>query len=130
MVISKAAIQRDKETHGESGNLQHTESFGQTRTRILFQQQLERCNVIFFSCTQAEQTSFIQTNVLKRCRIEQLLTTCGKKSNRLLLVFIKHVFPVLPSQLTQGLEYYALKNDQVLGLLQVGLRLRDRHVTH
>ncbi len=33
---------------------------------------------------------------------------------------------VLPSQLTQGLEYYALKNDQVLGLLQVGLRLRGQ----
>lgn len=32
--------------------------------------------------------------------------------------------PVFPSQLTQGLKYYALKNDQVLGLLQVGLRLR------
>lgn len=32
--------------------------------------------------------------------------------------------PVLPSQLTQGLEYYALKNDQVLSLLQVSLRLR------
>lgn len=30
------------------------------------------------------------------------------------------------SQLTQGLEYYALKNDQVLGLLQVGLRLRGQ----
>lgn len=34
--------------------------------------------------------------------------------------------PVLLSQLTQGLEYYALKNDQVLGLLQVGLRLRGQ----
>lgn len=34
--------------------------------------------------------------------------------------------PVLPSQLTQGLEYYALKNDQVLGLLQVSLRLRGQ----
>lgn len=34
--------------------------------------------------------------------------------------------PVLPSKLTQGLENYALKNDQVLGLLQVGLRLRGQ----
>lgn len=34
--------------------------------------------------------------------------------------------PALPSQLTQGLEYNALKNDQVLGLLQVGLRLRGQ----
>lgn len=32
----------------------------------------------------------------------------------------------LPPQLTQGLENYALKNDQVLGLLQVGLRLRGQ----
>lgn len=36
----------------------------------------------------------------------------------------------LPPKLTQGLEDYALKNDQVLGLLQVGLRLRGQAVTH
>lgn len=29
-------------------------------------------------------------------------------------------------KLTQGLENYALKNDQVLGLLQVSLRLRGQ----
>lgn len=38
--------------------------------------------------------------------------------------------PALPPKLTQGLKDYALKNDQVLGLLQVGLRLRGQAVTH
>lgn len=38
--------------------------------------------------------------------------------------------PALPPKLTQGLKDYALKNDQVLGLLQVGLRLRGQAVTY
>lgn len=41
-------------------------------------------------------------------------------------VFLEGKDPTLSSQLTQGLEYNALKNDQVLGLLQVGLRLRGQ----
>lgn len=53
------------------------------------------------------------------------------------IVFTDHMWfcrrnmdPALPPKLTQGLEDNALKNDQVLGLLQIGLRLRGQAVTH
>lgn len=62
------------------------------------------------------------------------LLSVGKCNKWLAPFFQPHLYgretksrvPAHPSQLTQGLEYNALKNDQVLGLLQVGLRLRGQ----
>lgn len=61
-----------------------------------------------------------------------LLAASGFSVDKSKTGYSSHVFlegnkdPTLSSQLTQGLEYNALKNDQVLGLLQVGLRLRGQ----